>query len=363
VPSSEAVRRALEPSAEELYEDAPCGYLSMLQDGTLAKVNRTLLRSMGYAPEELLGRRLHDLLAPGSRIYHETHWGPRLALEGEVREVPVDLVRADGTRLTALLNAVLTRTAEGHPSVIRASVFDATDRRRYERELVASRDVERDARRQSERLLAVLKTRSALQSAVVGLSTRALEGIALADLLEEATARCAKALGAGHVSVVTDGSEASEVPSVPRPGRADRSALAVLRPPAGRTGGRRSVLRGRSRVPGRRRHRPGQRMERRRIEDATRHLALHDALTGCPTARSSMPTCRSRSRRQRRPAGARSRSACSISTTSSSSTTPSATPRGHPAPGGRRPARSGACGRRTPWPGWAATSSSSSRGT
>jgi sigma-B regulation protein RsbU (phosphoserine phosphatase) len=37
----------LEDSAEELYEQAPCGYLSTLMDGTIAKVNTTLLEWWG----------------------------------------------------------------------------------------------------------------------------------------------------------------------------------------------------------------------------------------------------------------------------------------------------------------------------
>jgi diguanylate cyclase (GGDEF)-like protein/PAS domain S-box-containing protein len=142
-----------EHSVEELYEDAPCGYLSLLPDGTIVRANRTFLHSTGLEAADVLGRlRLQDLMAVGSRMFHSTHWGPKLELRGEVREVPVDLLRPDGSRLTTLLSAILTRDGEGRPVSIRASLFDATDRRRYERELVAARDVERTARERVERL-------------------------------------------------------------------------------------------------------------------------------------------------------------------------------------------------------------------
>jgi phosphoserine phosphatase RsbU/P len=127
--------------AEELYEHAPCGYLSTLPDGTIIKVNGTLLGWLGCTREELVGRkRFADLLTGGGRIYHETHYAPLLAMQGSVREIAVDLRCADGRRLPVLINSVLVRTADGSPRVIRTSVFDATDRREYERELVRARE-------------------------------------------------------------------------------------------------------------------------------------------------------------------------------------------------------------------------------
>ena len=144
---------SVEPSPQELYEDAPCGYLSLGVDGTILRANRTFLRSIGHDAAALVGgRRLEDLMTAGSRIYAQTHWGPRLALQGDVREVPVDLVRSDGETLSVLLNAVLVQDADGTVTGIRASLFDATDRRRYERELLASRDDKRAAREDLERL-------------------------------------------------------------------------------------------------------------------------------------------------------------------------------------------------------------------
>ncbi len=144
--------RGVEPSMQELYEDAPCGYLSMLPDGTIAKANRTFLRSLGHTADAVVGRRLEELLAPGSRLYYATHWRPKLDLAGAVSEIPADLVRADGGRLSVLINATLVVDGSGAPTAIRASLFDATDRRRYERELVAARDVEHAARERAELL-------------------------------------------------------------------------------------------------------------------------------------------------------------------------------------------------------------------
>ena len=44
---------------------------------------------------------------PGGRIYHETHYAPLLRMQGSVREIALDLVRADGARLPVLVNSVL----------------------------------------------------------------------------------------------------------------------------------------------------------------------------------------------------------------------------------------------------------------
>lgn len=121
-------------SAEELFEGAPCGYLTTRLDGTITRVNRTFERLTGLRREDLVGaRRLPELLTPGGGMFYETHVGPLLRVQGSIRELAVDVVCADGTRLAALMNATVGGDA------IRATLFPATDRRRYEAELLEAR--------------------------------------------------------------------------------------------------------------------------------------------------------------------------------------------------------------------------------
>ena len=140
-------------SAEDLYENAPCGYLSASPDGTIVRVNATFLRWTGYAREDLVGaKRFQDLLSPGGRIYHETHYAPLLRMQGTVREIAVDIVTADRSRLPVLVNSVLVTDDAGEPQLVRTTLFDARERKAYERELLAARDRERRARETVERL-------------------------------------------------------------------------------------------------------------------------------------------------------------------------------------------------------------------
>jgi PAS domain S-box-containing protein len=130
----------LEEDAEELYEEAPCGYLSTTPDGTIRRANRTFLALSGYDANELVGRRrFYDLLPPGAKIYYETHYAPLLQMQGSVREIALELVRSDGSRLPVLVNAALKQDASGRPLLVRITIFDASDRRRYERELLHAR--------------------------------------------------------------------------------------------------------------------------------------------------------------------------------------------------------------------------------
>ena len=140
-------------SAEDLYEHAPCGYLSTLPDGTITKVNETFLRWTGHGRDEIVARkRFPDLLSAGGRIYHETHIAPLLRMQGTVREIALEVVCADGRRLPVVISSVLKRDADGNPLLIRTAMFDATERKQYERELLRARDRERAARERTERL-------------------------------------------------------------------------------------------------------------------------------------------------------------------------------------------------------------------
>ena len=90
----------LDDNAEELYERAPCGYLSTTPDGTIIKVNQTFLTWTGYQRGDLVGRRRFvDLLTGGGRIYHETHYAPMLQTQGSAREIALDIVGPIGAAI------------------------------------------------------------------------------------------------------------------------------------------------------------------------------------------------------------------------------------------------------------------------
>ena len=148
----------LDDDAEKLYERAPCGYLSTTPDGSIVKVNQTFLALTGYTRRELVGQRtLAGLLSPGGRIYHDTHYGPMLRLQGTVREIAVDIVCSDGRRLPVLLNAALERDEAGSPVVVRVAVFDATERREYERELLRAKQRAEDSETRATELARTLQ--------------------------------------------------------------------------------------------------------------------------------------------------------------------------------------------------------------
>ncbi|MFB7049547.1 PP2C family protein-serine/threonine phosphatase [Streptomyces microflavus] len=140
----------LEDSAEDLYEHAPCGYLSTLLDGKIAKVNTTLLDWLGYRRGDLVSRKqFSDLLTVGGRLYHETHFAPLLRMQGEIRGIALELKAADGRQLPVLVTSTVKTGSDGEPLLIRTTLFDARDRRAYEEELLRAR---KESERERERL-------------------------------------------------------------------------------------------------------------------------------------------------------------------------------------------------------------------
>nr|WSW64851.1 SpoIIE family protein phosphatase [Streptomyces sp. NBC_00995] len=166
----------LEDSAEDLYENAPCGYLSTLMDGRIAKVNETLLHWLGYQREELVGhRKFPDLLTIGGRLYHETHFAPLLHMQGKISGIALELKAADGSRLPVLVTSQVKQDRDGEPLLIRTTLLDARDRRAYERELLRARQ---EAERDRERLQRLATT---LQRTLIPPALEPVPGLDVAE--------------------------------------------------------------------------------------------------------------------------------------------------------------------------------------
>ena len=172
---------SLPDSYESLWHSAPCGHLVTDETGTITQVNATLLEWMGYERAALVGTRFADLLDPGSRFFYETRQVAVLQLAGEVREVSLSLRRPDGSAFPVLLNAVVAADAS-----VQVSVFDATERHGYERELLLARR-SAEASEQSVRVLQDASrefgdatTHAALAEAVVATVRTALTATSVA---------------------------------------------------------------------------------------------------------------------------------------------------------------------------------------
>jgi sigma-B regulation protein RsbU (phosphoserine phosphatase) len=148
---------------EDLFENAPCGYLTLAPDGRISRVNQTLCGWTGYSQTQFTGKRIHQFLNMAGRIYFETHIAPLLRMQGFFNEFALDFVTEGGERLPVIANAVEQRASDGALLSTRLAVIRATDRRRYERELVDARATatsslksERETAELREQFIAVL---------------------------------------------------------------------------------------------------------------------------------------------------------------------------------------------------------------
>ncbi|WP_159006108.1 PAS domain-containing sensor histidine kinase [Bradyrhizobium sp. S69] len=146
-----------------MFENSPCGYITLQTNGRIARVNTTLLRWIDRTADEMIGKRLSDFLNMAGRIYYETHIAPLLRMQGFFNEFALDMVTAAGEPIQMICNALEGRDAASKPVFTRIALLKATDRRRYENELLKAREAakvslasERETSELREQFIAVL---------------------------------------------------------------------------------------------------------------------------------------------------------------------------------------------------------------
>ena len=121
--------------AQDLYENAPCGYHSADENGVFIGINNTELNWLGYTREEVVGKmELKDILSPKYAENFEKRF-EYFKNRGEVFNREYELMRKDGSTFYVSLNATAVYDTYGKFIRDRASMFDISDRKHSEEEM------------------------------------------------------------------------------------------------------------------------------------------------------------------------------------------------------------------------------------
>ncbi|UQW97931.1 SpoIIE family protein phosphatase [Rummeliibacillus sp. G93] len=126
---------------DELLDRAPCGFLSMTEDGTITLVNQTLVELLDYKRENLVGEHINLILTSPSCLFVQLYLLPLIALEGHVEELYITLKTKNGGEIPILINASKKNVIENNN--IKCILIPIRQRNKYENELlIAKKDAE-----------------------------------------------------------------------------------------------------------------------------------------------------------------------------------------------------------------------------
>src|SRR5262249_53722112 len=116
----------LKESYRDLYHHAPVLYFSLDSWGQFVAFNETMLRTLGYPREALMGQPYTCLLTPASRSAFLNN-PTALQLPGEIEG---QWVKQDGTVIDVLVDTTTVKDADGKFVRSRSAARDVTERRR-----------------------------------------------------------------------------------------------------------------------------------------------------------------------------------------------------------------------------------------
>ncbi len=124
----------------QLSEQALVGMALLDERRDIVHLNHTLCDWLGLSPQELKGRNFRELMSPGRRLFFDTQLEPMMRLHQAWREVALEIGVADGPTVPVIASAVSCDSDDGLRTHVLVTVFRATERRRYEQELLRMRN-------------------------------------------------------------------------------------------------------------------------------------------------------------------------------------------------------------------------------
>lgn len=123
---------------EVLSAQALVGVLLLDDRGQIVHANRTVCGWFARDEADLCALNLRDLLSRGGRLFYDTQLEPMMRMHREWREVALELQCA-GLSVPVLASAIACSEGAGAPQRVLVTLFVASERRRYEQELLRMR--------------------------------------------------------------------------------------------------------------------------------------------------------------------------------------------------------------------------------
>lgn len=133
----------LEQSRERfktLYNQTPVMLYSVDRNETLVSVSDYWLSSLGYAREEVIGKKMTDFLTTESREYKKNIVWPKFLLEGQFDEVPLQIMKKSSEVIDVLLSATSEKNAEGNIIRSLSVLQDVTEKKKVMHELIIAKE-------------------------------------------------------------------------------------------------------------------------------------------------------------------------------------------------------------------------------
>ena len=128
---------------DNILNHAPCGFLSVDDNGVIVMVNATLSKILAYEDSALLGKSIDMILPMASRIFYQTHFFPVLKLQSQIEEVYFSLRTRKGQDIPMLINAVRHQRQDTYQDIwINDCIFIPIHQRiQYEDEILSAKKI------------------------------------------------------------------------------------------------------------------------------------------------------------------------------------------------------------------------------
>lgn len=142
---------------------APCGFVSLIDDGTIICINHTLLGLLDYTLDEVQGKHINLILTKSSQIFYQLYFFPMIKVEEKVEEMFITLKSKNGDEVPVLLNAARNKRED---KLVNDCIF-LTMKKRHEYEqvlLTAKKAAEEKSRLKKKAITELEQVRKELES-------------------------------------------------------------------------------------------------------------------------------------------------------------------------------------------------------
>jgi len=127
-------QKKIEEKYRQLFEQSPLSYISSTIDGTIQAVNRSVIKTFGHAPEDLIGHNFTEFLTPQSRVAFLNNY-PRFLETGKFSGTDYEVYRADGSVATIEVTSTIIRDEANKPVSVQSIILDVTRQRIIEAQM------------------------------------------------------------------------------------------------------------------------------------------------------------------------------------------------------------------------------------